>query len=111
MRQSLHELYFWWAAPDWAETSGLPNLASKFSLLWVCIPLLLFFFFFCFNCTSDEKMSTWSGLHCPAGLCWLAVLKITGEAKKNVEADLGALLENETQKLGPGRFYLKAIIT
>jgi hypothetical protein len=56
-------------------------------------------------------MSTWSGLHCPAGLCWLAVLKITGEAKKNVEADLGALLENETQKLGPGRFYLKTIIT
>jgi hypothetical protein len=28
-----------------------------------------------------------------------------------VEADLGALLENETQKLGPGRFYLKTIIT
>lgn len=39
------------------------------------------------------------------------MLKITEEVKKkNVEADLGALLENETQKLGPGWFYLKMII-
>lgn len=47
----------------------------------------------------------------PAGLCGLGVLKITGEVKKkNVEADLGALVENETQKLGPGWFYLKMIV-
>ena len=80
------------------------------------------FFFFFFNASNVSlPKEMWSPLVQlgtslgPLRACWalwLGVLKITGEVKKkkNVEADWRALLENETQKPGSGRFYLKTTI-